>query len=75
MALEPSLQLALSIMPTIVILGWMTGQFTLFLEFDTCELTDSERSPGFVFPMLRAIVHSASGRIDFILAHVCSVYA
>lgn len=53
MALEPSLQLALLIMPTMIILGWLTGQFVTF-KFDICESTSTTRSEYYVVPLLRA---------------------
>lgn len=74
MALEPMIQLALLITPTVIILGWITGRFTIYLDFDIRELTYSKRSPESVFSMLRAIINSGSGRIDFFLAHACSLF-
>lgn len=73
MALEPSLQLALLIMPTMIILGWMTGQY-ISLEFDICELILSKMSPEIISPMLNAMINSGSGCTISIRTHFFSVY-
>lgn len=72
MALEPSLQLALLIAPTMVILGWMTGQY-ISLEFDICELPGFKRGQGSALLMLRTMINSGNGTILSIRAHVFSV--
>lgn len=74
MAMEPMIQLALLITPSVIILVWITDRFTIYMEFDICELTRSKRSPESVLSMLRAIINSGSGRIDFLVAHVCSLF-
>lgn len=73
MAMEPSLQLALLVMPTMVIVGWMTGQNTS-LEFDTCKLEISQNASLIAASVLRTTMNSGIDGVLPIRDYTCSVY-